>query len=177
VQTGPGRPIQLVVNAEAADMIARLGLVPLPREGGFFAPAWTSPRTGPDGRALASQILFLLTADGFSALHRLRMDETWHFSGGDPAELVRIDARTGACRPCVLGPEPAAGHRPLAVVEAGVWQGARLHAPAAGAARGWSLVGCTVVPAWDEGEFELGSRDGLLRAFPAHAALIRALTR
>ena len=60
-----------------------------------------------------------------------------------------------------------------AVVPAGTWQGARL----CPGQRGWALFGCTVSPAWDEREFELGKRDALLREFPAGAAAIRALTR
>lgn len=165
------------MNAEAGRLISRLGLVPLPREGGFYAPSWTSPRRGPDGRALASAILFLITPDDFSALHRLGMDEIWQFSAGDPAELVRIDPLAGACRACVLGADVAGGHLPQAVVPSGEWQGARILPGPASPARGWSLFGCTVAPAWDEGDFELGAREALLREFPAHAAIIRALTR
>ena len=42
---------------------------------------------------------------------------------------------------------------------------------------GWTLFGCTLSPAWDEREFELGDRDALSRRFPEHGAVIRALTR
>jgi uncharacterized protein len=165
------------MNAEAAGLVAQLGLVPLPREGGFFAPTWTSAIREADGRAYASAILFLITPEDFSALHRLGMDELWHFNGGDPAELVRLDPRTGALPACLLGPEPAAGHHPQATVAAGVWQGARTRPQGPGPARGWTLFSCTVAPAWDERAFELGNRDALVRAFPAQNALITALTR
>lgn len=169
--------IPLPMNAEAGRIISRLGLVPLPREGGFFTPAWTSPKKGRDGRALGSAILFLVTEDDFSALHRLGMDEIWQHSAGDPAELVRLDPGTGSCRVCVLGPDVEGGHAPQAVVPSGEWQGARILPRGARDARGWTLFGCTVLPAWDEGEFELGRRDALVREFPAHAGIIRALTR
>jgi predicted cupin superfamily sugar epimerase len=161
------------MNAEAAHLISRLGLVPLPLEGGFYAPTWTSQAKRPDGRAFASSILFLVTEDDFSALHRLGMDEVWQFNGGDPAELIRIDSRTGSCLTSILGPDLVGGHLPQAVVPSGEWQGARI--PRAG--RGWTLFSCVVAPAWDEREFELGRREALLGAFPAHAATIRALTR
>jgi predicted cupin superfamily sugar epimerase len=165
------------MNAEAADVVARLGLVPLPREGGYFLSTWTSPVAGPGGRSCASAILFLITPEDFSALHRLDRDEVWTFAGGDPAELVRLDPRTGADDTCILGPEPAAGHRPQATVAAGVWQGARMAARPVVSMRGWSLVGCVVAPAWDDRAFELADREALIRGFPAHAARIRALTR
>ena len=113
-------------------------------------------------------------ARSFSALHRLRMDEVWMFGAGDPAELVQIDARSKACRSCILGPEVADGHRAQVVVPAGTWQGARL---APGGSRGWALFSCLVSPAWDETDFELGEREALVREYPAHAGTIRALTR
>ncbi len=158
-------------------MISKLGLAPLPREGGFFASTWTSPRVGPDGRACGSAILFLITGDAFSALHRLGTDEIWHFHGGDPAELVQLDPSTGACLSLVLGPDAGGAHVPQAVVRAGVWQGARLQPGAGPGALGWALFGCTLAPAWDEREFELGEREPLIRRFPGHSGVIRALTR
>jgi uncharacterized protein len=161
------------MNAAASQLVSVLGLSPLPAEGGFFAATWTSPARGPGSRACASAILFLITEADFSALHRLGMDEIWHYHAGDPAELVRIDPRSGACRVSVLGPDVAGGHAPQGIVPAGEWQGARIQA----GADGWTLFGCTVSPAWDGGEFELGSRDALTREFPAHAAIIRSLTR
>jgi predicted cupin superfamily sugar epimerase len=157
-------------------MISRLGLIPLPREGGFYKSTWTSSAKGSGGRALGSAILFLITKDDFSALHRLSMEEIWHFHAGDPAELTRLDPRTGSGRAIVLGPDVAGGHAPQAVVAAGEWQGARI-SPGLRRARGWALFGCTVSPAWDEREFELGSREALTRDFPKHSKVIRALTR
>jgi len=174
VQTTGCLSISLPMNAAARQVISKLGLMPLPREGGFYKSTWTSPATGPDGRALGSAILFLMTEVEFSALHRLGMNEIWHFHAGDPAELTRIDPGTGSRLTIVLGPDVAGGHVPQAVVPAGDWQGARL---CAGATRGWSLLGCTLSPAWDERDFELGSAAALVREFPAHAEVIRSLTR
>jgi hypothetical protein len=165
------------MNAEAGRLISRLGLSPLPLEGGFYARAWTSPGRGADGRALASAILFLMTPGQFSALHRLGMDEVWEHSAGDPAELFRIDPRAGTCRRFVLGARADGGRAARAVVPAGVWQGARVLPRRGARARGWALLSCVVSPAWDEGAFELGGRDALVREFPAHARVIRALTR
>jgi hypothetical protein len=102
------------------------------------------------------------------------MDEVWHFHGGDPAELTLLDPVTGAGRSLVLGPDATGKHDSYAVVPAGTWQGARL---CPDGERGWALFGCTVAPAWDERQFEIGGRADLLRVFPAHAANIVALTR
>lgn len=165
------------MNAEAADLVARLGLTPLPKEGGFFAPTWTSPVAGPGGRNCASAILFLITPEDFSAFHRLDRDEVWSFAAGDAAELVRLDPGTQAAETCILGPEPRLGHRVQATVRAGAWQGARIAAGLSPSQRGWTLFSCVVAPAWDEKAFELADREGLVRAFPAHAALVHAFTR
>lgn len=164
------------MNAGASQLISRLGLSPLPGEGGFYAPTWTSAIRGPEGRACGSAILFLITEADFSALHRLGMDEIWHFHAGDPAELVRIDPRTRGCSVSVLGPDVGGSHAPQGIVPAGEWQGARIRAGAP-SGHGWTLFGCTLSPAWDERECELGQREALLREFPAHSAIIRALTR
>jgi predicted cupin superfamily sugar epimerase len=177
VQTDSGLYISLPVNDEARQIISRLGMTPLPGEGGFFVPTWKSPDKDPKGRAHSSTILFLITKKEFSALHRLRMDEMWHFSAGDPAELVVMGPAADSCRVIVLGADVAGGHFPQAVVTAGEWQGARIRQREGSGAKGWTLFGCTVTPAWDEREFELGQRAALLAGFPAYGELIRDLTR
>lgn len=166
-------PILLPMNDEARQLIAALGLSPLPGEGGFFAPTWTSAAQGAAGRPLASAILFLITESDFSALHRLDIDEVWHFHAGDPAELLVLGPGRGRGRTAVLGPDPLSGHAPQAVVDAGCWQGARLRP----GGRGWALFGCVVSPGWNGTGFTLGPRDALLAEFPAHAEAVRALTR
>jgi predicted cupin superfamily sugar epimerase len=161
------------MNGNAAEMISRFGLIPLPREGGFYRSIWTGPATAPGGRGSGSAILFLITQNDFSALHRLGTDEIWHFHGGDSAEVVAIEPSDGSLAVHVLGGDLSGDNLPSAVIRAGTWQGARLRQ----GPRGWALFGCTLAPAWDEREFELGERDALLRDFPAHAGLVRALTR
>jgi predicted cupin superfamily sugar epimerase len=178
------------MNAEAEKIIARLGLVPLPNEGGFFRQSWVSRERLADGRAAGSAIYFLLTPEGFSALHQLKTDELWHFYAGDPVEHLQLDPRDRSTRSTVLGPDVFASQTTQLIVRGGIWQGARLVlgevegltlspaeglAPAAG--RGWALLGCTLAPAWDEREFLLGQRAELSTAFPAQASLIAALTR
>jgi hypothetical protein len=152
-------------------------MIPLPLEGGYFSPVWTSPESGPGGRPLGSAILFLITEEDFSALHRLKTDEIWHFHAGDQAEVVRLVPDSGSASITLLGADVAGGDAPQAVVPGGQWQGARIHRPRAPGSRGWTLFGCTLSPAWDEREFELGSRETLMAGFPAHAELVHALTR
>ena len=177
MQTAENLYISLSMNTEAAHLISKLGLMPLPREGGFFAPSWTSSLRGSDGRPAGSAILFLVTENDFSALHRLRTDEMWHFHAGDPAELALLDPVTAVGSTRLLGPDVAGAHLASAVAPSGVWQGARILPPAGASPRGWTLFGCTLSPGWDEREFELGRRDELCLQFPSHTRLIHALTR
>jgi predicted cupin superfamily sugar epimerase len=180
------------MNAAAEKIIADFGLAPLPHEGGFFRQTWVSRERLANGRASGSAILFLLTPGDFSALHRLATDETWHFCAGDTVEHLQLYPHDGSARITRLGPDLAAGQQPQLTVPGGVWQGARLAlsddeelapgviAPVGGAStpsNGWSLLGCTMAPAWDEKEFTLGPRETLTRLFPAHSAWIEALTR
>ena len=62
--------------------------------------------------------------------------------------------------------------RPQALVPRGVWQGSRLKAGGK-----FALLGTTVAPGFEFADFELANRETLLAAYPAHAELIRALTR
>ena len=154
-----------LVFAPAAEVISALRLAPLPGEGGFVRQTWR----GEDGSAA----YYLMTATDFSALHRLKADELWHFYAGDAIEHVTLEPLTGAVTITRLGHDLAGGERPQLGVPRGVWQGAR----PAGRVAGWSLVGCTLTPAWNDHDFELGTRDALLRDFPAAVEWVRALTR
>ena len=162
------------MNAEAQKIIAKLGLAPLPNEGGWFRQTWQSPAMFRPGRAASSAIYFLVTPEDFSALHRLKTEEVWLFHAGDGLEHVMLDPADGAVRVARLGGDVLAGEVPQLVVPGGVWQGARL---AAESAREWALLSCTMAPAWDEKEFELGKREALAREFPAARGKIAALTR
>lgn len=156
----------------AAELIAALGLAPLPSEGGYFRRTWTGPAPHPGARPASSAIFFLLAGDEFSALHRLDADELWCFSAGDPIEhaVLRPSASAEVVR---LGPDPAGGDVAQRAVPAGAWQGARR----AAGRHGWALVSCVMVPGWDERGFVLGERRPLERDHPGATEWIRRLTR
>jgi predicted cupin superfamily sugar epimerase len=162
------------LNEIASQLIAKLDLVPLPHEGGFFRRTWTSATTRPDARAEGSAIYFLLTDEDFSAFHRLRTPELWLFHAGDEVEHVQLEPAAANPLVTMLGADPLVGHRPQLVVPGGVWQGAHLRRPQR---HGWALCSCVMSPAWDDREFELGQPGRLLSEFPAAALWIPLLTR
>jgi predicted cupin superfamily sugar epimerase len=130
---------------EADAIVAALGLLPHP-EGGQYAETWRDAAA--DGaRGSGTAIYYLLRAGEISAWHRVDATEIWHFYAGAPLALAI--SRDGADEQTVmLGPNVASGERPQAVVPAHAWQSAR----STGA---WTLVGCTVSPAFQFSGFEL----------------------
>ncbi|HPK13176.1 MAG TPA: cupin domain-containing protein [Phycicoccus elongatus] len=142
----------------AEDLIREMGMQPIPGEGAWFAP-------GPRTQELSS-ITVLLTdrADGFSAMHKLEVDEGWQWLDGAPVALLRL--RRGGRG--VLNLLDSKQRQIL--VRRGDWQGAAPMGP-------WSLVACWCSPAFRDKHFTLGDADELTTAFPAFANEIRALTR
>jgi predicted cupin superfamily sugar epimerase len=131
------------MGVTADEIIARLGLKPHP-EGGHYVQTFYAP----EGTA----IYFLLKAGERSHWHRvLNADEIWHHYAGAPLELSMSRDGRNACR-LRLGTDLALGELPQAVVPRLVWQSAR----SLGA---WTLVGCTVSPAFEFKNFELAPGD------------------
>lgn len=153
------------------ELVSILNLTPHP-EGGWYRETYRSnegfPGVGefPEGRSHCTSIYFLITSDGFSALHRIKSDETWHFYAGDPIEIVELDEH-GNLIQTVLG-DGAYQY----TVPSGNWFGSRVYAQGR-----WSLVGCTVSPGFDFKDFEMANRERMLNLFPNHAEIIRQLTR
>jgi hypothetical protein len=157
-----------------------LRLEPLPVEGGYFVQTYRSqetiprealPARYPDARSFATGIYYLLTPDTFSALHRLRGDEIYHFYLGDPVELVQLGP-DGAGSVITLGPDLFEGMQLQTVVPHGVWQGSRLRTGGR-----FALLGTTVAPGFEFMDCELGHRRTLLDGYPSFRNLILALTR
>lgn len=163
----------------ADEIIAHLGLAPLPREGGWFRetyraglqwPASALAARYPGPRAAGTAIYYLLTPESFSALHRLTGDEVFHFYLGDPVEMLQLDPRRGEGRFVVFGTDLLAGQRPQEVVPAGVWQGSRLLPGGA-----FALLGTTMAPGFDPADYEGANAATLAAAFPAFSEAIRRL--
>ena len=135
----------------SADEVVRLlGLTPHP-EGGFYRETYRDPRTDAQGRSVSSLIYFLLGTGDVSAWHRVDAAEVWHWYAGAPLSLT-ICENGPDCQSVHLGADLKAGQRPQFVVPADWWQ----TATSLGA---WTLVGCTVAPAFDFAHFELAPPD------------------
>ena len=167
----------------AARLIAHYKMQRIPQEGPWFSLTYesTDKLDGADlperyaGRshAAGSAIMLVETAADFSAMHRLRTDETWHFYGGSPMNMLLLYP-DGTGRRITLGGDLFSGQLPQFTVPHGVWQGSM---PRNKAAKAYSLAGDQLSPGFDYEDFEMGYRDTLQRAYPAFAADIRRLTR
>lgn len=163
---------------EAQRWIDQLHLQPHP-EGGYFRetyraafklPHTTLPGHGGD-RAASTAIYFLLAGDQFSAFHRIRSDELWHFYAGSGL-IVHVIEPGGTCRQLLLGSHVTSGEQFQAVVPAGCWFGSSLRQPGT-----YALVGCTVAPGFDFADFEMAKREALAAQYPQHRTIIDRLTR
>ena len=162
----------------AQHWIDDLQLQPHP-EGGHFRETYRAPlilpRSALSGyggdRAASTAIYFLLAGDQFSAFHRIRSDELWHFYAGS-ALIVHVIAPDGDYRPLRLGCDTEHGETFQAVVSAGCWFGSSLCHPDS-----FALVGCTVAPGFDFADFEMAKREELIAQYPQHRAIIERLTR
>ena len=157
-----------------------LKLEPLAGEGGLFAEVYRSPHRVPQEalpkcysgeRSLCTSIYYMLTPDTFSAMHRLKGDEVYHFYLGDPVEMLMLKP-DGSAEAILIGQNIAAGTRLQHKVCGGTWQGSRL-APGGK----FALMGTTMAPGFDPADFEMGKRDDLSARYPMYAPLIAMLTR
>jgi len=135
----------------AEEVIARLGLQPHP-EGGHYREVFRAAPLTQGARSPGTAIYFLLKASERSHWHRVvDADEIWHHYAGAPLELsLSEDGRR--VKHLRLGTDLALGERPQGVALRNVWQAAR----SLGA---WTLVGCTVSPAFEFSGFELAPPD------------------
>ena len=172
----------------AADVIAAFDLEPLPVEGGLYRRWYcasdvlradairTDDMRADDMRAdkpAGTAIVAMITdkPESFSALHRLKTDELWHFYLGDPLVLVLLEPG-GTSGRVVLGHDIEAGQMPFAVAPRGCWFGADL-APGGS----FAVFGCTMAPGFTPDDFHGGVLDELLAGWPHEADAIRRLHR
>jgi hypothetical protein len=132
---------------------ARLGLAPHP-EGGFFRETYRSServQTPRGERCLQTVVLYLMTPESPSSMHRVSSHEHWFHVGGDPIEHFVVH-QNGELKRAVLGQAHEATTHvavpPLACQAARVCAGGE-----------WALVACVVSPGFEFADFELVSHE------------------
>jgi len=149
-------------------------------EGGWFSEVYRSslllskehlPISFAGQRNACTHIYFLLEKKGFSAFHRIKSDELWHFYDGDPLVIYEIE-KDGRLKEHLLGNDPGKGESFFCVIKAGNWFGSRVAHDGE-----YGLAGCTVSPGFDFADFELANKETLLKTYPQHAELIKRMTQ
>ncbi len=124
----------------AAEVVELLDLAPHP-EGGFYRETWRDQPADPSARGHGTAIYFLLPGGVENRWHRVDAVEIWHHYAGAALELRIGRQEPVADQTILLGPDLASAQRPQGIVPADAWQSAR-------SLGDWTLVGCTVCPAF-----------------------------
>lgn len=163
----------------AEQLIHHYQLQPHP-EGGWYTQTYRSSERIPASalpdrfwgdRVFSTAIYFLLGQGNFSAFHRIKSDECWHFYLGEPLEVFIIGA-DGQLTVITLGQDSSRGQLFQYVVPANCWFASR---PAKESK--YCFVGCTVAPGFDFADFELADQTDLCSEYPEYSDLIRELCR
>ncbi len=158
----------------AQDWIKKLKLQAHP-EGGYYKEIYRSteeiegdliPGNRKGKRSVSTAIYFLLDGNDFSAFHRIKSDEIWHFYDGECIILYVIDEVGKLCKYFLDRKNP------MQVIPKNYWFSAELKNK-----NSYGLVGCTVAPGFDFEDFEMGERGDLIKEFPQHNDLITQLTK
>jgi predicted cupin superfamily sugar epimerase len=112
-----------------------------------------------------------LEQGNFSAFHRIKSDECWHFYAGDPL-LIYVIEPPGELKIISLGNNIEKDHAFQHVVPANCWFASR---PASGSE--YCFVGCTVSPGFEFDDFELAKGNELSAMYPQHKEIIKELCR
>ena len=149
-------------------------------EGGWYKETYKSnesiqedalPERFEHSRVFSTAIYFLLEQGNFSAFHRIKSDECWHFYAGQTLQVFVL-LQNGTLDIINLGSDIRNGEMFQYVVPANCWFASR---PAEES--DFCFVGCTVSPGFDFADFELAEAKTLSHQYPQHAIMIRSLCR
>ena len=163
----------------AQQLIKQYNLLEHP-EGGWYKETYRSkeiitsnnlPKGFGGDRSLSTAIYFLLEQGNFSAFHRIKSDECWHFYAGESLLIYVLNAH-GVLEIISLGNNIAGGDLFQYVVPANCWFASR---PALQSS--YCFVGCTVSPGFDFEDFEMAAASDLITLSPHNVTLIKELCR
>lgn len=169
----------MALTSSYHELISEYNLQPHP-EGGYYRQTYQSALRIPEDslpekfggeRFISTAIYFLLPSTHFSAFHRIKSDELWHFYSGDAIRIHVIDP-DGNYTVLKLGMDHANGEYFQHVVLADSWFAAETTATT-----GYGFVGCTVSPGFDFQDFEMARKELLVELFPQHEQIITRLCR
>jgi len=166
-------------NKRVEDYISKLNLIKHP-EGGWYREIYKSeelikqeylPKRFSGNRHHSTSIYYLLRSHEYSAFHRIKSDEQWHFYDGDTI-IIHMINNAGKYTIAKLGRDLDAGEVLQFTVPHSTWFAAAVEKPDS-----FALVGCTVSPGFHFDDFEMGERKELAKQFPEIEYVISRFTR
>ena len=166
------------MNLNSKEIINYLNLTPHP-EGGYFKETYRSRESiinsdlwdGAKGtRNYSTAIYFMLEGQQYSAFHKIKQDEIWHFYAGE-AILIHMIDNNGIYQSVTIGNKIKQAEYFQYVIPANTWFASELKFK-----KGFSLCGCTVSPGFDFKDFEMPSRKYVIEKFPKLKKIIYRLT-
>lgn len=163
----------------ADEIMDALQLIPLEPEGGYFKEVYRSdetieksalPKRFLGNRTLSTSIYYMIRKGMKSTAHCLKADEIWHFYLGGPLTLIEITT-DGKVKKTTMGNDLKNKQELQHVFRRGTVFGAHLNKGVE-----YALIGATVAPGFDYEDFEMPSREELLKRFPNAAEAIELLT-
>ena len=116
------------------------------------------------------RLYFLLAKNQFSAFHKIKQDEIWHFYSGTTLLLHTIN-KEGEYKIVRIGQDLNNEEYFQYVVPAGT-----LFASEVEDKNSFSFCGCTVSPGFDFKDFTMPSRVELIKTYPKYSEIILKLT-
>lgn len=163
-------------------IIKKFNLAGLEDEGGYFYETYRSeeiiskkdlPPGYKSSRNFSTSILYLITPDNFSTLHKVISDEMFHFYMGDQVIMLNL-FEDGKGREIRLGSNIFEGEQVQHLVPKNTWQGAKL-------AKGgrFALLGTTVSPGFEFEDYipAKNFKDEILKKYPEFSSIINELIK
>lgn len=123
-----------------------------------------------DSRNSSTAIYYLLLGEEFSAFHKLKSDEIFHFYSGSTL-IVDIIDNEGKYHQFKLGNNPDKNEVLQLVIHHDCWFASHVSE-----SDSYSLIGCTVSPGFDFADFSLGNQEELITSYPDFIDIITKFT-
>jgi uncharacterized protein len=183
------------VHPEAEYIVDKLNLIKLDGEGGYYRETYRSDHhltiksdnnkdwnddfyrcsnlenKSSNVRSIFTSIYYLLDGEQFSAFHKVKYDEIWHFYKGSSVNL-HILTNYGKIIDIQIGNNLENDEKIQYVIKGDTWFSAEINDKSS-----YSLIGCSVSPGFDFKDFELGERNKLKNTYPHQEYIINRLTR
>jgi len=163
-------------------IVKKFNMTSLEDEGGYFTETYRSeeiilkenlPRRYKSARNFSTSILYLITPDNFSSLHKVASDEMFHFYLGDPVLVLNL-FEDGKVLEVKMGSNIFAEEQLQYLVPKNTWQGAKL-------VKGgkFALLGTTVSPGFEFEDFinAKAYKNEILNQYPDFDSLINELIK